>query len=152
VSEIGWGLKAPPLWCVHIESCAWWVHSLGLCVPAFADGYLQDYASGAWWARDKMFFVRIIECWLNAYESDMSQKFNATENLWFKGIARFSSGGETTDCAFQLSVILQEIRYAWWKLALLLNECLICLDELFIPEEQIERVRQWTTYPFWTVL
>jgi len=29
--------------------------------------------------------------------------FNATESLWFKGVATFSSGGKTTDWSFQVS-------------------------------------------------
>jgi len=33
-------------------------------------------------AQDKKFFVRVIECWFNACESDMSKKVNATETLW----------------------------------------------------------------------
>jgi len=39
----------------------------------------------------------------------MSKKFNATESLQCKGVATFSSGGETTNWSLQLLVILQEI-------------------------------------------
>jgi len=42
-------------------------------------------------------------------------------------VAIFASGGETTDWSFQLSVILQEIRIAWWQLALLVNDCFVWL-------------------------
>jgi len=31
------------------------------------------------------------------YESDMSKKFNAAENLWYKHVVTFFSSGETTD-------------------------------------------------------
>ena len=44
----------------------------------------------------------------------------------------FSSCGETTDWRFQLSEILQKIRSAWWKLAML-----IWLGMSWIVEEQI---------------
>ena len=58
----------------------------------------------------------------------MSKKFNATESLWYKGVATFCSGVENTDWNFQISVILQEIRSAWWQLALLMNACLLWMD------------------------
>jgi len=35
----------------------------------------------------------------------MNKNFNATESLWYKGVATFSSGSETTGWSFQLSVI-----------------------------------------------
>jgi len=91
---------------------------------------------GARRARDKKLFVRVTECWHNACESDISKKLNATENLCYnyKCAATFSSGGETTDWSFQLSVILQEIRSAWWQLALLMNECLVWLGMSWIEE------------------
>jgi len=38
------------------------------------------------------------------------KKFYPTESLWYKGVATFSSGGETTYWSFQLSVIWREIR------------------------------------------
>jgi len=44
-----------------------------------------------------------------AFKSDMSKQFNATESFWYKGVATFFSGGETTNLFLQLSVILQEI-------------------------------------------
>jgi len=47
--------------------------------------------------RDMKFFVQVTQCLLNARESDMSKKFNATQSLWYKGVATFSSGDETTD-------------------------------------------------------
>ena len=34
-------------------------------------------------ARDKKFFVRVTECWLNACESDMNNKINAKRSLWY---------------------------------------------------------------------
>jgi len=71
--------------------------------------------------RVKKFFVLVTECWLNACESDMSKKLNATEGLWYKSVETFSSEGETTDWSFQLSVILQERRSAWGQLVLLVN-------------------------------
>jgi len=64
--------------------------------------------------RDKKFFVRVTECWPNACESDVGKKFSATESLWYKGVATFSNGGETTDWSFQLLVILQEKCSGWW--------------------------------------
>jgi len=36
----------------------------------------------------------------------MSEKFNATESWWYKGVETFSSGDEITDWRFQISVIL----------------------------------------------
>jgi len=45
----------------------------------------------------------------------------------YNSVAAFSSGGETTDWSFQLSVNLQVTRSAWWKLVLLVNKCLVCL-------------------------
>ena len=53
--------------------------------------------------------MRVTECCLNACESDMSKKANATESLWYKGVATFSSGGETRDWCFQISLISQGI-------------------------------------------
>jgi len=44
------------------------------------------------------------------------------------GVETFSSGGETTDWSFQVSVILQEIHSAQWQPALLMNECLVSMD------------------------
>ena len=67
--------------------------------------------------RDKKFFVRVTECWLYGRESDTTKKFNATESLWYKGVETFSSGVETTNWSFQMLVILQETRFAWWQLA-----------------------------------
>jgi len=34
------------------------------------------------------------------------------QSSWYNGVTTFSSGGET-DWSFQLSVILQETRFAW---------------------------------------
>ena len=67
---------------------------------------------GAGRAWDKKFFVRATECWPNAGESDTSKKFNTTESFSRKGVATFSSSGETIDWIFQRSVILQEMRSA----------------------------------------
>ena len=90
-------------------------------------GKIVGVVFGAGRVRDKKFFVRATGCWLNACENDVSKKFNATESLWYKGIATFSRGGETTDWSFQLSVIVQEMRFAWRRLALLLNKCCVWL-------------------------
>jgi len=49
------------------------------------------------------------------------------ESLRYKGVATFSSGGETIDWSIQLPVIMQEIRSGWWQLVLLMNECLAWL-------------------------
>ena len=55
-----------------------------------------------------------------ACESDM-RKRNTTESLLYKGVVTFSTGGETTDWNFPLSVNLQKICSAWWHLALLVK-------------------------------
>ena len=49
---------------------------------------------------------------------------------WFDiaGVETFSSGGQTTYYSLQISVILQEMRSAWWHPALLMNECLVSMD------------------------
>jgi len=41
---------------------------------------------GAGRAEDKNFFVGVSECWLNACESDMCKKLNATKGLWYEGV------------------------------------------------------------------
>jgi len=43
------------------------------------------------------------------------------------GLETFSRGCLTTDWSFRISVILQEIRSAWWQPALLMNECLVSM-------------------------
>jgi len=40
----------------------------------------------------------------------MSKKFNAAESLRYKGVATFSSVGETTDWSVRHSVILKDIQ------------------------------------------
>jgi len=67
----------------------------------------------------------------------MSMKFNATESLWYKGVATFSSGGETTDSSYQISVIMHGRSSAWWQLALPTSECLVRMVTLRMAEEQI---------------
>ena len=79
-------------------------------------GYLnqQSYACGC-----RLNVMRAGGCWPNACESDMTENINAAESLWYKSVATFFNGGEVTGWSFQLSVILHELRSAWWQLALL---------------------------------
>jgi len=91
---------------------------------------------------------------LNAAESSMLQRaqcyreLNATDNLRYKKAAKFSWNGKTTACNFQLSVILQEMCSAWRQQALFMNEYLEWMGMPWIAEEEIYRVRQWTTFFF----
>jgi len=65
----------------HLESCA---------------GRTQ-VELGAGRERVKKFFVRVNECWPNACESDMDEKFNATESLSYNmGVDANSNDDETT--------------------------------------------------------
>jgi len=51
---------------------------------------------------------------------------------WFyiAGVEAFSCCGQTTYYSFEISVILQEMRSAWWHPALLMNECLVSMDHV----------------------
>jgi len=40
------------------------------------------------------------------------QEIQCYRSLWYKGVATFSSGGDTTGWDFRFSVILQNIRFA----------------------------------------
>jgi len=53
------------------------------------------------------------------------------------GVETFSRGGEITDWNCQVSVILQEIRSAWWQTELLMSECLVSMIMSWIAEEHI---------------
>jgi len=139
-----------------VESCAGRVNPHALRVPAFAGRVREPvdicvrlrakFSAGRVRNGLRKLFVRVTEWLRSACKSDMSKNFIPTEILRCNGVATFSSVGETTDWSTQPPVILQEIRSAWWQLALLANECLLWLCTAWKTEEQIWRARQWTKY------
>jgi len=88
-----WAHMWVALRCV-LESCAGRFTPRGFQVPTFAGRVrepgelcvLLQIGRGLNFvlvqAQDKKFFVRVVECWFNACEIEMSKKFNATEQWW----------------------------------------------------------------------
>jgi len=126
-----------------LESCAGRVNPRGL--PVSAELWC---VSGAWYEILCSGNTMFTQCTWKWYE----QEIQCYTELVVQRCSDILQWWRDHRWSFWHSVILQGIRSVWWQPALLVKECLVSTVMLWIEEKQIERVRQWTTYSFSTVL
>ena len=121
---------------------------LPTCLPHVND-FQTCKPNGTMTSEQAVSFLRTVAWHANVVQMHVkvtwARNFNATESLWYKGVVGLQIG-------FSRSVILQEIRSAWWQLALLMNECSVWMVASWIAEEQMKSVVSERPYSFSTVI